>query len=467
MEVKLSSSRANPWDGVLKVALGAAILALALAPGFFLHDYFRWTTTVIFCGLILVAARGYLTAFASFKRHAPPPPKPADVAWPTVSVLVVAYNEGTVLPRSMAAMEKVDYPRDRIQFVYVYEKRSTDETASVIRSHAERDARFLAVERDDTRGGKAAACNYGLDFCKGEILVSLDADQALAPEAIKRAVQWFVCDPAIACVKGRPLAINAHESYLALAAKLERDVIEKGDLYMREVVGGFTFFGGGQAFFRRSLFDELGPFDEEVLVEDIDFSIKIHQAGHKLVVDPGIHSYEEHPAAFRAWWAQRKRWSRGWMQITRRYLPRVFTDMKRVPIGAKVDLVHTLAYVVIPVAFTLMAPMGLVRLAGYDIRTFIPGESIGWALFGVLPFVSWLAIWLQDRRDGIHHAWRELFGLLTFGIYLSFLALATWSAFLDEFVLRRPSVYVKTAKTGVHRHHGRKDSHSESAPQDA
>jgi len=453
MEVKLSSSRANPWDGAFKVYIVLGILAAGLAPGLLwpqaLPDYFRWVTTLIFIGLALVVLRGYITAFASFKRHPAPPAKPAGVEWPTVSVLVVAYNEGTVLPRSMAALEKVDYPADRIEFVYVYEKRSSDDTAAVINSFAARDRRFVPLERDDKRGGKAAACNFGLDRCTGEILVSLDADQALAPDAVKRAVQWFLSDPKIACVKGRPLAINGHESYLALAAKLERDVIEKGDLYMREVLGGFTFFGGGQAFFRRGLFEEIGRFDEEILIEDIDFSIKIHQAGHRLIVDPAIHSFEEHPAAFKAWWAQRKRWARGWMQITRRYLPQVFTEMPEVSTAAKVDLFHTLAYVIIPLAFTLMIPLGLVRAAGHDIRTFVPNESVGWTLFAIAPFVGWLAMWVQDRRDDIHHSWREVLALVTFGAYLSALAAATWSAFLDEFILRRPSVYVKTAKTGA------------------
>ncbi len=467
VEVKLSSSRSNPWDGVLKLYIALGLLAVGILPGLLVPVYFRWLTTAIFCLLALVVLRGYLTVFASFKRRTPPPVKADDVEWPSVSVLVVAYNEGTVLPRSMAAMEKVDYPRDRIEFVYVYEKRSTDETALVIQSYAARDARFVALERDDKRGGKAAACNFGLERCTGEILVSLDADQALAPDAVKRAMRWFLSDPTIGCVKGRPLAINGHESILALAAKLERDVIEKGDLYARDVIGGFTFFGGGQAFFRRRLFDEIGHFDEEILIEDIDYSIKIHQAGHRLVVDPTIHSYEEHPAAFRAWWAQRKRWARGWMQITRRYLPRIFTDMRGVSIVGKADLLQTLAYVIIPLAFTVMLPLTLVKIAGYDTRTFVPGESIGWTVFGLTPFVAWIAIWIQDRRDGVQHAWREVVALAAFGFYLSILAVANWSAFIDEFILNRPSVYVKTSKTGAHLPHAGPAAIVASTAQDA
>lgn len=447
MEVKLSTNRGDAWDGVLRASIVLAIVAALLAPGFFVPTYFRWVMTVIFVLLGLLVVRGYITAFAALRRPPAPPPAPEGAELPTVSVLVVAYNEATVLPRSMAAMQRVDYPKDKIRFIYVYEKRSTDATGEIIRSFAARDPRFVPVERDDKRGGKAAACNHGLDHCKGEILVSLDADQALAPNAVRRAVQWFQSDPAIACVKGRPIAINSNESYLALAAKLERDVIEKGDLYMRDVVGGFTFFGGGQAFFRRGLFETLGRFDEEVLIEDIDYSIKIHQSGQRILVDPEIHSFEEHPAAFRAWWAQRKRWSRGWMQMTRRYLPKVFR-MENVPWPAKVDLAHTLAYVIIPLAFTLSLPINVLRNFGHEAQTFVPYEQVWWTIFGLTPFAIWFAVWIGDKRDGVAHPWRELVGLATFGFYMSVLAIATWSAFVDEFILRRPSVYVKTAKTG-------------------
>lgn len=449
MEVQLSGQpsrrRRDAW---LKGALFLIILATALAPGFYVEGYFRLVNTVVFLGLALIVVRAYFASFLSFRRVKDPPAKPDSVAWPTVSVLVVAFNEGTVLKRTMEAMAKVDYPEDRIEFVYVYEKRSKDNTAAIIKEWAAKDARFLAVERDSKRGGKAAACNSGLPHCTGEYLVSLDADHALAADAVKRSVQWMIADPKLACIKGRVHAINESESFLALMAKLERDIVEKGDLYMRHLVGGFAFFGGGQAVFRRSIFDELGPFDEEVLVEDVDFSVKIHKAGYKVLVDPKVATYEENPAQFRAWWAQRTRWARGWMQVAVRYLPQVPT-MKKVGRRAKLDMAHTFLYCLVPVVFVLAFPMGALSAAGYDTRTFLGGwTDYAWNSFAAAPFVAWLCLWIQDRRDGIKHTKRELLGFAALWGYLVFQTATFWSAFMDEFILRRPSVYVKTDKTG-------------------
>lgn len=448
MDVRLSGERVGQRDWAKKLALACLLLSALVLPGFAWPPYFRALATVLLVGLSLVIGRAYLAAFTTFRRPQAPPPKPEGVDWPTVTVLVPAFNEARVLPRAMASMLAVDYPPDRIEFVYVYEKRSTDGTASIIQAYAAKDPRFIAVERDERSGGKAAATNYGLDHCTGEILVSLDADHALKPDAVKRAVRHFLADPRIMCVKGRAIGVNERESFLALQTKLERDSIEKGDIYMRHLVRGFTFFGGGQAFFRRGVFEAMGHFDEEILVEDVDFSVKLHRAGHKLIVDPGIETYEENPAHLDAWWAQRKRWSRGWMQVAMRYLSQVH-GMRRLSWRQKLDLYHTLAYVLVPLFFVVGLPLAILGQFGFDTRDYLwPHSTYIWASFVAAPFVVWISMWAQDRREGIRHGWREWVGLPFLWPYLLFQTFAFWSAFLEEFILRRPSVYVKTSKTG-------------------
>ncbi len=449
MEVKMSGSRARPRDVARKAAVGIVLLLLALAPGLYVTGYFRVLATAGFVGLSILGLRTLAAAFMTGRRPAAPPPKPAGTEWPTVSVLVVAYNEAAVLPRTMEAMKHIRYPRDRIEFVYVYEKRSTDATAAIINGFAGQDSRFVAVERNDKRGGKAAACNFGLDHCTGEILVSLDADHALKPDAVERAVRWFLSDSNIACVKGRPMAVNASESPLALVTTLERDVVERGETYFREVAGGFTFFGGGQAFFRRSLFEHIGRFDEEVLIEDIDFSIRIHQAGYRLLVDPFIVSYEEHPANWSAWWAQRTRWTRGGMQLVERYLPHLST-MNRSGLRMRADLFYNMIFSLLPVLLLVTLPFVVMPFLGIHIRTYFPQpvETAGGIFFALMPTVAWMAMAWHDHRDGVRHPLREWLSVPLLWPYMVLQGAVFASAFLDEFVLRTVPVYVKTSKTG-------------------
>lgn len=449
VKVAIAGSSFDLKEGLLKLGTAIAVIVLGLAPGLAFPDYYRWLTTILFVALALVVVRAYLAAVLSFKREEDPPEKPEDAEWPTVSVLVPAYNEATVLPETMESMFELDYPEDKIEFVYVYEARSTDGTCEIVESYADRDDRFVPVKRDADTGGKAAACNDGLEHCTGELLVSIDADHVLDPGSVKRAARWFLAEEELGCVKGRCIGANTRESFLALQAKVERDTIEKGDIYMREVIDGFTFFGGGQGFFRRRLFDELGPFDENVLVEDIDFSARIHEAGYRLRVDPGIHSFEENPATLEDWWAQRKRWARGWMQVAMRYLPRTH-NLPNLSTMQRFDMAHTLAYVLVPVSFVLLFAMQPLRWLGVNVGSYVPSELTWmWTAFALAPFTLGAAVWIQDRRDGLEHDPLEIPALVTLWAYLIFQTGVFWSAFLDEFVLRKPSVYVKTGKTGA------------------
>jgi cellulose synthase/poly-beta-1,6-N-acetylglucosamine synthase-like glycosyltransferase len=439
----------------MQATLACGIIAAVIAPGFLWPWWFRFLMTALLVLLGILVARAYLVAFASFKRPADPPEKPDDAPWPKVSVLVPAYNEASVLPRTMESMLRIDYPADRIEFVYAVEKRSSDGSIEVARSFAARDPRFVVLERDERTGGKAAATNYGLARCTGEIIVLLDADHSLAPDAVKRAARWFLADERTVCIKGRCQSVNPRESLIALLAKLERDVIEKGDLYVRHLWGSFSFFGGGQVIFRRSLFDAIGVFDEDILVEDIDFSVRIHRAGLRLVIDPLINSFEEHPAHFSAWFAQRKRWARGWMQVAVRYL-RALRTMPNLTWRQRADLYMTLSYVIVPVIFVVGLPiLALGQLTSWfaaepiNTKDYLwPWSRVAWIVFFVSPPVAWLTMYIQDRRAGILHARREWLALPLLWPYLVFQSIVFWAAFLEEFVLRRPSVYVKTAKTG-------------------
>jgi len=249
-------------------------------------------------------------------------------------------------------------------------------------------------------------------------------------------------------VKGRCFGRNPSDSVISLLATVERHIAEKADLYAREVAHGFTIFGGGQAFFRAEVFEVLGEFDEEVLVEDIDMSARIHAAGKGLRVDPGVLTYEENPATFMSWWAQRKRWARGWMQVAMRYLPGVHREAGY-SVRQKVDAAYTFAVALVPAMLFLALPLGgLDRLPGFDTAALVPNAWVFWTALTVTPTVVAYLVFLQDRRDGESHHPLEYLAALVLAPYLIFQTAVYLVAFIDEFVLARPAVYVTTARSG-------------------
>jgi cellulose synthase/poly-beta-1,6-N-acetylglucosamine synthase-like glycosyltransferase len=450
MEVKtVEDTSISVRSIALYAAITMAMVGVVFAPALLDTRYPRFLNTVFLVALLGLVGRTIVSALLSFRQVSTPELTLGDDELPSVSILVPAYNEEPVLLDTIEACRNLDYPAEKLEVVLCYEADSADRTGELCRAAAAEDSRFVAVERDEPGGGKAKATNYALQYATGDVIASIDADHCFKPDAVRRAVAWFAADEDVWCVKGRCFGRNPEDSLLALHATLERHIAEKADLYARDVVGGFTIFGGGQAFFRRAVFEELGEFDEEVLVEDIDMSSRIHAAGKDLRVDPSIITFEENPATLDAWWSQRKRWARGWMQVAVRYIGSLPRNAE-VSMRAKADAVYTFAYAIVPAFLVLALPLGAWQLSsGASATTYAPYEWVLWNVVGFAPVFVSAMIFLQDSRDGLSHHPREYLAAFTLWFYLVFQTVVFVAAFIDEFVLKRPSVYVTTSRSSA------------------
>jgi len=419
---------------------------LVLLPGYFSPAYLGHLTTLNVTILIVLNAQFYFSIFfGMIRRKSPPAPK----IWPMVSILIPAYNEEQVLARTMSSMMEIDYPEDRIEFVYVYEQKSTDNTETTILEYAKMDPRFKPIKRNETHGGKAAAANYGIHRSKGDIIGSFDADHSLAPDSVMKAVLRLQ-DENIVCVKGRCRTINKSEGILSLLAGVERDLAESLIIPQHDIINGFSFFGGGHAFFKKSIFEEIGYFDEKIMCEDIDYSLKIHKAGYNIRVDPSIISWEESPASFSQWWHQRKRWSRGWIQTALEHIGSIVRHPKFSFIKKLDTLNYLLITIFLPITL-LLYPTSLLSYVGFARSTFYPDwvmNLLGASIF----FSSFLGIVLvlfKDYRAGEPIRWRDLTVILLLIFYMPILLFVSWVGWVDEFILSSKNEYVKTLRSGA------------------
>ncbi|AOV95230.1 hypothetical protein AQV86_04910 [Nanohaloarchaea archaeon SG9] len=445
MEVETAESQQfSFWYGLRYISAAILISAFLYAPALVFSSWIRVLTSLMLVALLFLTGRALFSALITFVR--PRTPELDDEAeLPSVSVVIPAYNEAAVLPETIEACKSLGYDDDKLEVILCYEADSVDNTEEICESAARDSDRFVAVRRDEPGGGKAKATNYALRHATGEIIASIDADHRFKPDAIKRAVAWFQRDEDIWCVKGRCYGDNAEDSLLALHATIERHIAEKGDLFARQLFGGFTIFGGGQAFFRKKMFDELGEFDETVLVEDIDMSSKIHQYGKKLRVDPSIITFEENPATLQSWWSQRKRWARGWMQVAFRYLTRLPRNRNVSP-TARIDSAFTFFYALVPVFVAFTFPLLALAYFGINTSTYLPFEQSLWRILAAAPALAVGCVFIQDYRDGLSHDWREYLAPVTLWFYLALQSIVYVVSFLDEVVFGRPSVYVTTAR---------------------
>jgi cellulose synthase/poly-beta-1,6-N-acetylglucosamine synthase-like glycosyltransferase len=103
----------------------------------------------------------------------------ADAACPTASVVVSARNEMESLPRCVAALLELDYPRDRLQIILVND-RSTDGTGEWLDDLAAREPRVTVLHTarlpENGLEAKARGVAHGIAHSNSEWILITDAD---------------------------------------------------------------------------------------------------------------------------------------------------------------------------------------------------------------------------------------------------------------------------------------------------
>lgn len=106
----------------------------------------------------------------------------------TVSLIIAAYNEADLIAAKIENSLALDYPKDKIQYIFVTDG-STDDTAKIIEQYKE-----ITLLNENIRSGKMAAIKRAIPFVKGEIMVFSDANTFLNVEAIRELVKHYQND---------------------------------------------------------------------------------------------------------------------------------------------------------------------------------------------------------------------------------------------------------------------------------
>ncbi|MBT2320816.1 glycosyltransferase family 2 protein [Variovorax paradoxus] len=104
-------------------------------------------------------------------------------AAPRTSIAVICFNYGRFLPECLDSCLAQTVPADEI---VVVNDGSTDDTAQVLDAYAARHPTVRAIHQPN--GGICAATNAAIAACTGDVVVLLDADDAIAPQRIEKVL---------------------------------------------------------------------------------------------------------------------------------------------------------------------------------------------------------------------------------------------------------------------------------------
>ena len=116
----------------------------------------------------------------------------------SVDVVVTNHNYARFLPEAIESALAQTHPAVH---VVVVDDGSSDGSREVLRGFEDRVEVVLQEQ-----GGQASALNAGLERCRGEVLLVLDADDRLRPQAAERVAAAFAAGPQLAKVQF-PMAI--------------------------------------------------------------------------------------------------------------------------------------------------------------------------------------------------------------------------------------------------------------------
>lgn len=261
---------------------------------------------LIFWGaVILGAARSFaVLGLALFRRHYPVESTPYT---PTVTAIIPAFNEEDVILDSIEAVLASDYPALEL---IVIDDGSHDRTHERIEAVYADDNRVSIIRQPNQ--GKWMALDTAYAHIESEVVVAIDADTIILPDAIRKLVRAFR-DPRVGAVAGKVQVGNRGRLLTKLQA-LEYITMQNIDRRAAEVFNGIMVVPGAIGAWRAEAVRKTGLYTNETLAEDADLTVSILRAGYRVVFDEDAISVTEAPETVRDFMKQRLRWTFGMMQ---------------------------------------------------------------------------------------------------------------------------------------------------------
>ncbi len=232
---------------------------------------------------------------------------------PVYSILCPLYREAHVIPQFLEAIEKLDYPKNKLDVLLLLEEDDADSVAKVERMYLPSYVRVVVVPHSMPKT-KPKACNYGLSFAKGEYLVIYDAEDMPDPLQLKKAYLGFQkVGEKVLCLQAKLNYYNPHQNLLTRFFTAEYSLWFDVTLTGLQAAGTSIPLGGTSNHFRTKDLFSLEGWDPFNVTEDADLGIRLFKRGYKTAIIDSVTLEEANSNVFN-WIRQRSRWIKGYMQ---------------------------------------------------------------------------------------------------------------------------------------------------------
>ena len=260
---------------------------------------------------------GFMNAFLVTTLLLDRRPKRAPLdSYPGVTILIAAYNEGAAIAETIASAAAEDYagPLE----ILVLSDGSSDNTvsqayAAKLRANLSSDRSIRIIEYTRNRG-KAAVLNAGLKEASHDLIVTIDADTLLNPDALTFLIERYANDPArTVAVAGAVLVRNARDTLLTGAQEWDYYHGIAAVKRMQSMYHGTLVAQGAFSVYSKQALEEVGGWPECV-GEDIVLTWALLKKDYRIGYAEDAIVFTNAPRTFRQFALQRKRWARGMIE---------------------------------------------------------------------------------------------------------------------------------------------------------
>lgn len=447
------SAAACGKHGLRKPAI-ATVLAACAAGYFFPH--LALVATELFLGAAFLSWVGLRLFACGVRPQKPQLLNAPDSTLPYYSILIPLYREARVIPQLIRALNRLDYPREKLDIKLICEANDEKTLQAIGALGLDRPFEIIIAPNAGPRT-KPKALQAALPFARGSFLVVYDAEDEPEPDQLRRALAAYARAPRnLACIQARLAIDNYRDNWLTRH-------------FAAEYAGLFDVFlpalaelrlplplGGTSNHFRTDILRKVGGWDPFNVTEDADLGMRLARFGYRSDVIDST-TYEEAPARTGAWLRQRTRWCKGWLQTWLVHMRSPLQLLRQLgPIGFLAFQLLVGGTVLAAIVHPFFLVIVLTDAALGDL--FQASESTGAALRQGLAITTLTSGYLASavlgytglaRRKLRRCAWV----LLTIPLYWIFLSFAAWRGLIQ--LLLAPHYWEKTehglARTSRHR----------------
>lgn len=279
--------------------------------------------------------------------------------WPTVAIIVPAYNEGRAIYRTIASIANADYDQNKIGVVVVNDG-STDDTHYWIERALEQFGHKWPTKyiNRSVNSGKRECMSAGYKATVTPIVVFIDSDSTIDRNCIRELVRPFLQKDDVAAVSGHAYVTNAHTNLITRMQEIRYFSAFRALKAFESVLGYVSCCSGCCAAYRRQDVDTvLEAWMNQTFLgqrctygDDRSLTNLLLKSGKKAVYNQNAMTFTKVPDTYKSYAKQQLRWKKSWIRESAIQLSYAF---KRNPLFVAVTMLN--------IALPILAPFVIFR----------------------------------------------------------------------------------------------------------